>query len=102
MSETYKPQLKEVSLKISDIECETYTWKVPKTKRTAGLIVFKGFYKRGSAGTDDAKSIQWRINEFCQKYYLSGRWLIFVSLTMFGEMIYPLIHQVFIIRYLSA
>lgn len=64
----HKPQLDEVSLNISDLECTTFNWKVPGTKaigqRWAGLIVFSGFYRRGSAGEPDARFIRWRIEEF--------------------------------------
>jgi hypothetical protein len=68
MPKPYKPELEAVSLNISEIEYQTFTWKVPGTKVTgqkwAGLIVFSGFYRRGSMGKPDARFIRWRIDEF--------------------------------------
>jgi hypothetical protein len=62
----YLPKLQEISLNISQIECKTYVWQVPKTQYLAGLIVFSGTYLYGSAGCDDALFIKWRLNEFCE------------------------------------
>ncbi len=58
------PDLKPISLDISQIEYQCYHWYIPETRRTAGLIKFRGVYRRGSAGTPDATFIQWRLDEF--------------------------------------
>ncbi len=60
------PKLTEVSLEISKIQTNYYTWKIPNTQLLAGLIVFSGTYLPGSSGSDDALFIKWRINEFCE------------------------------------
>lgn len=60
------PKLTEVSLDISKLECKCYVWPVPRTLEIAGLILFSGTYLYGSAGSDDALFIKWRIDEFCQ------------------------------------
>jgi len=62
----YSPKLTEVNLNISQLECKYYVWEIPKTQTLAGLIVFSGTYLYGSAGSDDALFIKWRINEFCE------------------------------------
>lgn len=60
------PHLTEVTLDISQLKCKYYVWKIPKMQKLAGLIVFSGTYAYGSAGSDDALFIKWRINEFCE------------------------------------
>ncbi|NER12067.1 hypothetical protein GWK08_01315 [Leptobacterium flavescens] len=59
------PKLEKVSLNISSITVECYVWKPRKTSYFAGYIEFKGQYRIGSAGINDAKYIHWKINEFC-------------------------------------
>lgn len=58
--------IEEVSLSISELEYNCYIWKVRGRQEVAGLIAFRGIYKLGSAGTKDAKFINWRINEFAE------------------------------------
>ena len=43
----------------TNITCEAYIWPVPETNTYAGFMCFKGFYKRGSAGIEDAHFITW-------------------------------------------
>ena len=58
-----EPRLLPVSLDISALRCQCHAWHVPKTQAVAGLIVFTGTFRLGSAGRDDARFIAWRINE---------------------------------------
>ena len=58
-------RLNEVSLDISNIECNCYTMDLPKSDALLGVIKFSGKYGHGSGGSDDALFIDWRINEFC-------------------------------------
>ncbi|MEH1950091.1 MAG: hypothetical protein V7K77_24520 [Nostoc sp.] len=79
----YSPNLMEVTLNISQIECKYYVWEIPKMPTLGGLIVFSGTYLYGSAGSDDALFIKWRINEFCELEFpqkLSGLVVDFRSL----------------------
>lgn len=79
----YSPKLTEVTLNTSKLECKYYIWEIPKTKKLAGLIVFSGKYLYGSAGSDDALFIKWRINEFCElnfPHQISGLVVDFRSL----------------------
>ncbi|MEH2167150.1 MAG: hypothetical protein V7K41_10840 [Nostoc sp.] len=62
----YSPNLTKVTLNISQLKCKYYVWKIPKMQKLAGLIVFSGTYLYGSAGSDDALFIKWKINEFCE------------------------------------
>jgi hypothetical protein len=38
---------------------------VPRSRKRGGVIQFSGRYRDGSAGSDDALFIEWRIREFC-------------------------------------
>lgn len=68
----YSPRLQEISLQVSSIEPQYFIWNVPRSSILAGLIVFKGVYRPGSAGKNDALFIRWRIDEFCE-YSPAGR-----------------------------
>ena len=59
------PQLVSVSLDISAIQCEFYTWRLKHDELLSGYIVLRGQYQYGSAGSDDALFIKWRLNQFC-------------------------------------
>ena len=58
-------KLEDVTLDISEIQCSCQCWHLRKSRRAGGLLTFAGNYLPGSAGTNDAKLIGWRINEFC-------------------------------------
>ena len=58
-------KLENVTLEISQILYKCQIWRLKKYHRTGGLISFSGYYPPGSAGSDDAKFIQWKIEEFC-------------------------------------
>ena len=58
-------KLEHVSLDISAIQFSCQCWSIRKIHRTGGLITFRGDYRHGSAGADDARYIKWRIKEFC-------------------------------------
>ncbi|MCA9030834.1 MAG: hypothetical protein KDA66_08500 [Planctomycetaceae bacterium] len=62
-------KLEDVSLEISTIQCSYQRWQLPRMHRAGGLVTFAGTYKHGSAGSDDARFIRWRINEFCDLGY---------------------------------
>jgi hypothetical protein len=59
------PQLIPISLDISSISFECYTWRYNLDASDSGYIVFQGQYRYGSAGADDALFIKWRLNQFC-------------------------------------
>jgi hypothetical protein len=70
MSEdTFKPDLREISLKISDIECRTY-----KFGNSIGLIKFRGKYRSGENEAHDALWMRWNIDKFCdcEHHYITG------------------------------
>jgi hypothetical protein len=58
-------QLMLVSLDISAILFESYTWQSGQDSSVSGYVVFRGQYRYGSAGSDDALLIKWRVNQFC-------------------------------------
>ena len=60
-------KLQDVALDISPLKFRCRSWHVKKIHRTGGLITFFGRYRPGSAGSDDAMFIKWRINEFCDR-----------------------------------
>lgn len=60
------PELTPISLDMSQIQCKCFYWKIPETRHTIGLIIFSGFYRRGSLGKPDTQFIRWRIQEFCE------------------------------------
>ncbi len=62
-------KLEDVSLDISTIQCSCQCWQLRKIHRAGGLITFTGTYQHGSSGSDDARFIKWRINEFCDLAY---------------------------------
>src|SRR5262245_8717794 len=66
MPKRYKPRLEAVTLDVSMLTCQCYVWSVPRTQILAGLVVFHGLYRPGSAGSDDARFIRWRIRELCE------------------------------------
>lgn len=61
-------ELIPVSLDISKLECSCSVWAISfgrnRTSEYAGLIPFRGLYPTGSQGTQEARFIRWRINEF--------------------------------------
>ena len=62
-------RLEDVSLEISSIQGSFQRWQLPKIHRAGGLATFVGTHKHGSAGSDDARFIRWRIDEFCDLGY---------------------------------
>jgi hypothetical protein len=64
MSKETPPKLNKFSFKKSEIELEAFTWTIPKTRKSGGLLVFSGFYGRGSAGHADARFIDTSIAHF--------------------------------------
>lgn len=56
--------MREVSLSISDIACNCLVWELRHNQRIGGLVVFRGHYRPGSAGYDDALWLKWRLDEF--------------------------------------
>jgi hypothetical protein len=58
-------KLNTISLEISEIKYECKIWQIKKYHKTGGLISFIGKYGHGSLGSNDAKYIQWKIEEFC-------------------------------------
>jgi hypothetical protein len=68
----WMPNLEPISLDISEIKYDCSVWKIPKTQLIAGYIKFTGTYKPGSLGMDDARFIQWRIDEFAECQTLHG------------------------------
>jgi hypothetical protein len=67
MSEdTFKPDLREISLKISNIECRTY-----KFGNSIGLIKFRGTYRSDEHEAHDALWVRWNIDQFCDITYHS-------------------------------
>jgi hypothetical protein len=59
------PRLIPVSLTISSLLFECYTWHSRIDSSIAGYVIFRGQYRRGSAGYEDALFIKWRLNQFC-------------------------------------
>jgi hypothetical protein len=59
------PSLSSFSLDVEEINFVCQTWKIPKTHKLGGLIVFKGFYPRGAAGVKHAHYIQASVQTFC-------------------------------------
>ncbi|MCP2731505.1 hypothetical protein [Limnofasciculus baicalensis] len=59
------PQLIPISLDISSIGFECYTWRYNRDVSDSGYVVFQGQYRYGSAGGEDALLIKWRLNQFC-------------------------------------
>ncbi|HAX80868.1 MAG TPA: hypothetical protein DCY88_34785 [Cyanobacteria bacterium UBA11372] len=59
------PQLTPISLDISSINFECYTWRYEQDSSDSAYVVFRGQYRYGSAGADDALFIKWRLNQFC-------------------------------------
>lgn len=55
-----------VTLDISEITWRFSTWRIPASGRTGGFVVPTGDYRRGSAGSDDALVIRWRLSQFCE------------------------------------
>ena len=62
-------KLEDVSLNISSVQCSCQRWDLRKIHRAGGLLTFTGTYLHGSAGSDDARFIRWRIDEFCDLGY---------------------------------
>jgi hypothetical protein len=54
-----------VSLEISDIQFEGYTWKLGTDEKCSGYVKFIGKYRDGSLGKEDAKFIDFKLEEFC-------------------------------------
>jgi hypothetical protein len=65
-------RLTDAPLGVSRIGCECKVWKVRKNHRTGGLVTFRGAYRPGSAGTDDARFIRWKLGEFYELYTVDG------------------------------
>ncbi len=61
------PSTEPVSLDISAVRAETYSWQSADGALN-GYLAFHGTYRIGSAGHDDATSIQWAIDEFCERF----------------------------------
>jgi len=66
------PKLEPVPLNISKIESSCWKWRVSKTNHYAGCVEFRGTYRYGSAGSNDALYIRWTLNSFCDVAYVSG------------------------------
>jgi hypothetical protein len=58
-------KLTPVSLEISDIQFKSYTWKLDVDENFSGYVKFTGRYRDGSLGEEDAKFINFRLEEFC-------------------------------------
>ena len=56
--------MREVSLNLSGIVCACRVWESRRSQRVGGLIAFRGHYRPGSAGKDDALWLKWRLDEF--------------------------------------
>jgi hypothetical protein len=65
-------RLRDASLNISKINCQCQTWKSRRNHRSGGLVAFFGEYKSGSAGTDDACMIRWKLQQFYEVYNVDG------------------------------
>lgn len=50
---------------ISAVEYSCSAWYAKKSRRAGGIITFRGEYRYGSSGTDDARYIKWKIQQFC-------------------------------------
>lgn len=59
-------EMREVSLNVSGIACECRVWESRRNQRAGGLVTFRGHYRPGSAGKDDALWLKWRLDEFCE------------------------------------
>jgi hypothetical protein len=59
-------KLTPVSLNVSLIEFEGYTWKFQQDHANSGYIRFRGLYRPGSAGYEDSLFIRWRLKQFCE------------------------------------
>ena len=57
-------RLSDAPLSVTDITCEGKVWPSRRNHRTGGLVVLRGVYPPGSAGTDDARYICWLLSEF--------------------------------------
>lgn len=58
-------KLTPVSLEISDIQFKGYIWKIDGDENFTGYVRFTGRYRDGSLGEEDAKFINFRLEEFC-------------------------------------
>lgn len=66
------PSLSPFSLEADNITFECQTWTIPKTRKTGGLIAFKGFYSRGSEGLKHGQYIYYAIQAFCDMSAISA------------------------------
>jgi hypothetical protein len=65
-------RLHDAPLDVSGIRCEGKVWESRRNHRRGGLVTFRGLYRPGSAGTDDARLIRWRMYQFYELYGVSG------------------------------
>ena len=65
-------RLHDAPLDVSEIRCECKVWDSRRNHRRGGLVTFRGVYRPGSAGTDDARVIRWRMRQFYELYGVSG------------------------------
>jgi hypothetical protein len=65
-------RLHDAPLEVSDVRCECKLWDSRRNHRRGGLVTFRGLYRPGSAGTDDARVLRWRLNQFYELYGVSG------------------------------
>ena len=72
VSEFDLTRLADAPLDISQIACHCQVWRLRRNHRVGGLITFRGVYQPGSAGTDDARFIRWKLNEFYELYWPDG------------------------------
>jgi hypothetical protein len=65
-------RLHDAPLDVSGIRCECKVWDSRRNHRRGGLVTFRGLYRPGSAGTDDARVVRWRLNQFYELHRVSG------------------------------
>ena len=65
-------RLRDAPLDVSEIRCECEVWDSRRNHRRGGLVTFRGSYRPGSAGADDARLIRWRLGQFYELYDVSG------------------------------